>query len=131
MRADAEAGPPTVLSLIFLLRQINPSRADVALAPPPRPLFSCQIDCKLVGVPPGMSATRKICYIHMAAGAVGGLVIAVMAIVANAFDVMFMADYGISAGCTGVLLMTNLFVSVMRKVRDADGLSLRACSCFV
>ena len=75
-----------------------------------------QINCKLVGVPPGISATRKICYLHMAAGSVGGLVIAMMAVAANAFDVMFVVNYGISAGCTGVLLMTNLFVSVIRKV---------------
>lgn len=78
--------------------------------------YMSKVNAKVVGIAPGTSASRKICYLHAAAGASGGIAIALMAMVSNAFDAMFATRYGVSPGCTGVLLMTNLFVAVIRKV---------------
>ena len=79
-------------------------------------LSMLQMSAKLVGISPGFSAAAKLRYIHAVAGGVGGLAIAAMAIAANSYDTYLAAQHGISAGCTGVLLMAGLAMSVLRKV---------------
>jgi len=80
--------------------------------------YMAQMNAKLVGMSPGVSAAKKLRYVHAVAGGVGGLAIAGMAVVANCFDTYLSSRYGISAGCTGVLLMAGLAMSVLQKIEE-------------
>jgi len=105
---------PLLVGVIAMVCNIfdGSSRAEVAST------YMSQVNCKVIGIAPGSIALDQLRRLFLTATAAGGIAIAFMATVANFVDNLFMASYGISAGCSGLLLMTNLVVTILKQVEE-------------